>query len=1134
MNEDPFVAALNALGQSLHKAWQGRPAAEREAFARGLGIDTPFPASEERPPAVGEPPAVWADMGSASQPAPTAFELYPRVEASVAKSAAPRSHEWPEQDLLAAVADAERMAALSGSLKPAELVQGHDPARASQLLDRLAPNFDRAGMPGAWSWTIRSEYRATILQDMSPKVLARELQRASDLDTDVAGQVLREILATGSPQDDGVPLAARALAYDWAAAAKPNLNRRASELTREVSLNAMLDAFEHLLAEGFVGREAEVARLRAFASEPTGGYPLPVLAVTGIGGSGKSTLLAQALRPLLQAAFSDDSAPMVVSMDFDRRSLLGRDQLELSLELSRQLGLYFPEIAPRLASLREDIRRGRTRRSESSKSAHDAAFESIARHGSEFEYNAGELIMASGAGRRTLLVVLDTFEEWQRGEGNSEWPVSSLLGWLSEIGASWGLRIRAIVSGRTPIPATSDLARLKPIQLGDLGRTEAIQLLRGLGLSARVARQLAAMAGGSPLALKLAARYYRQLPAPRRSAFVKDAAQELAGVDAVLRQGLLYQRFLNHIENAEARKVAHPGLALRRVTAELIREVLAKPCNLGQIDEWAARELLSLLGEEVWLVEYARHGGEDPWHSRGDTLIHRPEIRRAMLRAMRTDPAQADRVRAVHQAAHEWYAGKDPGDVDSAAEALYHRLALATPADFDNAVRDVPVAILRHVAQSADDFERAIRVRLLDHLGRRISTADAQFLPPTRRAEWANARADELVQGGQPERALDLWARLSDQNRDAGAWHAAAGFQAQRWDEGIVQFLNEASQRHESFRYHYLLAFVARLVGAAGEQEFGNLLPVRLRQQANDPRRGTADHLVVESMYFSEVLGDRIVPRFSPELGKVRYDLLTATQYLRVKAIMPSVFEVSAADHILAGVFRPTEAFISEIVVRLDAPPGRNHLASFRLELADKIQEELPSAQILGAWSDRFAEAVVNDASAQYFDDLRLASLLKGFMSDDPEWRVPLRTSLAEAARDPAFVALLASHVSQVLGAWTPIDLRPEALTTQFRRSPRSTAMKVVEYVDRCGLLSELVRQLSADILEPMQRPELAPGAPNRLRRIAQEIFYLHADSSQTANAASGDHELRLRLGLICGLYLEWDAQRRSFHQSLQ
>jgi hypothetical protein len=97
----------------------------------------------------------------------------------------------------------------------------------------------------------------------------------------------------------------------------------------------------------------------------------------------------------------------------------------------------------------------------------------------------------------------------------------------------------------------------------------------------------------------------------------------------------LYQRLLHHITDPEVRKLAHPGLVLRRITPGIIRDVLAEPCGLEVEDAVAAQRLFERLRNQVSLVAPAEPG----------ILRHRPDVRRMMLPLILEDkPEQARRI----------------------------------------------------------------------------------------------------------------------------------------------------------------------------------------------------------------------------------------------------------------------------------------------------------------------------------------------------------------------------------------------------------------------------------------------------------------------------------------------------------
>jgi hypothetical protein len=122
---------------------------------------------------------------------------------------------------------------------------------------------------------------------------------------------------------------------------------------------------------------------------------------------------------------------------------------------------------------------------------------------------------------------------------------------------------------------------------------------------------------------------------------------------------MLYTRILGHIRDPEVASVAHPGLAVRRVTVPVIREVLAGPCRL---DPARAEAVFEKLRAELSLFDEVSPG----------VLAHRQDVRRLMLRTMTHDPARREVVARIHAGAAEFY-GRQPG-VEARTEQLYHLL----------------------------------------------------------------------------------------------------------------------------------------------------------------------------------------------------------------------------------------------------------------------------------------------------------------------------------------------------------------------------------------------------------------------------------------------------------------------------
>ena len=125
-------------------------------------------------------------------------------------------------------------------------------------------------------------------------------------------------------------------------------------------------------------------------------------------------------------------------------------------------------------------------------------------------------------------------------------------------------------------------------------------------------------------------------------------------------QGWLYKRILDRIADPNVRALARPGLVVRRLTADVIRYVLAGPCNVDVRDDAHARELFDACSREVSLLSRNADG----------SLEHRADIRREMLPLL--VQAEPERVADIHSAAVSYY--ERHSDITSRAEELYHRL----------------------------------------------------------------------------------------------------------------------------------------------------------------------------------------------------------------------------------------------------------------------------------------------------------------------------------------------------------------------------------------------------------------------------------------------------------------------------
>ncbi len=470
--------------------------------------------------------------------------------------------------------------ALSGAVAPADLVRELDGDAGAQALDVLAPDFDRSCVDGTWTWTMREKPGAACSTWSpkspcpSPSTTSRPsapISRASSSETwphrrrGTAGRRCRgtsRARGRRSRRCGGVPHSADSEA-SWP---KPS---------RMARLTALRDAYATLSPRGVFGRERELEKLRAFAEDTVVGPDIPFLSVVGIGGSGKSTLLGSLIAPYLERiAARDPECPAVVVIDFDRQVFKPDFEVELSFELTRQLGDAAPVAGADFSVLRHQTREARG--PGVAPSCHSAAAPTK-RAPARRRASRPRPTCSSASARlndRPVLLVLDTFEEWQRvrpvaylpRESYNE-PEDRLFEWIWSLRGQLGLRqLRVVASGRAPIRDLGFGQVLQPIELGDLRRSAAAQLLLSEGVDRDALEPLIQLVGGNPLSLRVGARFFTGLEPRARARFLATPKAGSDELDAELRRALLYDRYLDHLGEKGLRPLAHPGLVLRRVT----------------------------------------------------------------------------------------------------------------------------------------------------------------------------------------------------------------------------------------------------------------------------------------------------------------------------------------------------------------------------------------------------------------------------------------------------------------------------------------------------------------------------------------------------------------------------------------
>ncbi|MET8853390.1 CHAT domain-containing protein [Amycolatopsis sp. NPDC004625] len=583
----------------------------------------------------------------------------------------------------------------------------------------------------------------------------------------------------GSPVDlDTLPMS-RLRAVAWLArwlgdsgVPTPDTN----ELVRELGRGELLEPLRALAGEHFVGRQDVLWQM---ADQFRGG--LGPLLLHGAGGIGKSALAARYL-----LAGADRDGTLIGYLNFDNSVLEPAEPVSLVAAIARQLTTQLAEpteghdaaaaLATRCHELMRISGRGAGR------PGPDGDL------GSTLPSLVAEL--ADLAGNRRTIVVFDTFEEVQR----RDLPIQQLVG---DLLAELQIQLRRpelIIAGRAPVPWLGG----RQIHLIGLPANEAVELLSQLlpGEFGRdEALRVVDMVGGSPLALHLAAAVLRS--APRDSA-LQDIALHRGTIE-----GELYRRLLGHIADPDVRRIAHPGLTLRRVTPELIRDVLARPCGLSVRDDAHAEALFQALAREAMLV--TRVPGQQ-------AVIHRADVRSTMLRRLAAD--EADVINQIHRAAISFYRGRT--GVVARAEELYHRLMLGqSRVTLDQHWDD---SVLSRLTQSVQELPPASKAYLASKsatLG--VSDEDLLQADAEVRRKLVIRRASQLIEAGNGDEALHELNGHDYDHRDESALVGQLWIQALRLTARPVEALDVAvAGRRRAARDGAVADFVTFTLDAAG------------------------------------------------------------------------------------------------------------------------------------------------------------------------------------------------------------------------------------------------------------------------------------------------------------------------------
>lgn len=654
-----------------------------------------------------------------------------------------------------AIQHARWFAALSGRFDPKDALKASVPSdltadtetAAIKVASQLSLNCDTHADGGGSHWLMRSPDRRWLIEllrkenRLDEAIAWRNTQTpfdaaAQDIISALRGTdelsiaALEATLATvdDRPESRRRELERLAYALEWAGPTAPGygmLERLGAAINRADDRHRS----DTLLAHGFQGRNEQRMALHDWLTSPPKAPPVLALFVTGLPGIGKSALLESAIRERSIA-----ERPIVVRLDFDRPTLDVLDQVGLTLETARQIAAQLPDQAGALRELRLGAASAGT--GSDSESLKGRGRESMP---SELVTALGRAVAISG---RSVAIVLDTCEVLR---GRGETHPRRLFEWLDAL-VSFGIAPMAVIAAGRGDAFEAVPTRIgKRLALDKLTPEAADWLLDAAAVPMAVRAEVHAFAKGNPLLLRLASAAVgstpdQTVPTKHRG---RRQSDDLAAAH-------LYRFLLSRISDPDLRRLVNPGLLVRRINFEVIRDVLAPTLGLKRIGDARAKRLADQLETQNWLIVRDAAG----W------LQQRPAMRAELLPLLyATKPALCGKV---DRAAAKWFArATEPPQLWRAVEGNYHRLQLmrrgesAPKIDRDIALRfdDWTLAELPETARDA-----VLQARGQRSTAARAGTADQPSAsgPPDPRAvkdlQFTIERGDWLE-------AADLYAR---------------------------------------------------------------------------------------------------------------------------------------------------------------------------------------------------------------------------------------------------------------------------------------------------------------------------------------------------------------------------------------
>lgn len=991
------------------------------------------------------------------------------IDTNAAPAAAPRfgNPKLAAESLASRIAKAEARAALSGGFTPKSLGENvtHDPLELGALGEICTPDAQAPNM----RWVLKWGERIRILRRLIADGRLNELLHSELPETDSFGLALRELLSgrmlENERSSEPVDLLAYSGAYD--VAEELGLRRRPRWLPYAIAL-ANDERARSIISQGFVGREIELERLKGFTShQPQVPSQLRTLIVSGLGGAGKTALLGRFVEIL-----GPDT--ITCTLDFDLPGVDPADEALLDSLVAQQLGLQLGHGAYRLVELgRRQFRRNRaaTRRHGGSMGLEAASRERSERNVLSY---AGAAVIRYAPQVLIVFIVLDTAEEVPLS------VVDTLAQWSHGLYFRLGARVevRLVVSGRLFDEAATVWRRAfrtdEPLILDQLKRPDAQRLLEQQGVASEQAARLLAseMLPRRPLELRLLARIVTEQGIASAEALEEDLRN---GGEAArqLFAGVVYKRVLMRVSE-EVRAIAHPGLVLRYVSVDLLREVLAPALDLGELSIPQATHMLDKLASYAWL---ARRDGERVWH--------RKDLRASVLLAMTSQDRQ--KAIRIHEGALRYHVARQ-----QRTDATYHHLMLwgLQP----ESTKPPTVSDLQDAASSLggylNELPRPAAVLVRYAMQRQVEPDEVALLPAALRTDAALELGERLVQLREFGRAGALlesagphlpqqWAR--ETLFTLGEWKGLAPTNFDR----VMDFGDLVERMYPEA--------IARPTAALRDKVFAVLrhLPIK-----GDSGRITRD---IERFSVCMVALAGRAP-YLPDQSQTLLDFsLRLEREIETRELLP-LYNRLLLLRILAepehrfearGMVTPHSTSLHpRWIQRLRHLPSAVHESSdatmrFAEELKRAVHTGQTLEELLGAVDALGARKTFGDGVTVNLESADARDLVDGFFGGVAHLRDLSRYALVQAYRATGRWDELAALVARCAFRHVA-DFEHGAFTAALQRDAEHALLKPVEFLDRSGRMHSLLRMSARRSPDPRVRSAL------RAQEIWRKVLRCH------------------------------------------